>query len=150
MLQPDKHWPALCKALDIEHIQNSPKFNNMAARTENCEAIIAIMDKVFITRSSMEWMMRLKEAGDIICTPVQTPTDLLNDPQTWANDYFIEYDHDVLGKITGLGLPFRLNKTPGEVKLEAPEFGQHTEEVLIEIGGYTWEEIADLKDRQVI
>jgi crotonobetainyl-CoA:carnitine CoA-transferase CaiB-like acyl-CoA transferase len=150
MLAPDNYWPVVCKALDIEHLVDDPKFNSMAARAKNCRELIEIMDKIFITRSSAEWMTHLKATGDVICTPIQTVEDLLKDPQTWANDYFIEYNHNVLGKIIGLGLPFHLSKTPGQVKLEAPEFGQHTEEVLIEVGGYTWEEIAAFKDREVI
>ncbi len=150
MLSPDKYWPVICKALKIEHLEKDPKFESMEARTKNCAELIAIMDKIFITRSSAAWMKHLKKTGDVICTPVQTAEDLLNDPQTWANDYFIEYDHEVLGKITGLGLPFQFSKTPGKVKLEAPEFGQHTEEVLIEIGGYSWEDITALKDQKVI
>jgi len=150
MLQPDKHWPAVCKALGIEHLEKESKFKDMAARTENCEEIIAIMDKLFITKSSNEWMKRLKDAGDVVCTPVQNAPELLDDPQAWANDYFIKYNHKTLGSITGMGLPYHLSKTPGNVRLEAPEFGQHTEEILLEIGGYSWEEIVALKEKEVI
>jgi crotonobetainyl-CoA:carnitine CoA-transferase CaiB-like acyl-CoA transferase len=150
MLQADQYWPTICRALGIEHLEKDPRFDGMAKRTENSNALIAIMDGRFITKSSKEWMKILKKTGDVICTPVQSAPDLLNDPQVWANDYFIEYEHETLGKITGMGLPYHLSKTPGKVKLEAPEFGQHTEEVLLDIGGYTWEEIVALKDKGVI
>jgi len=150
MLQPDRQWPAICKALGIEHLEKDPRFEDQDVRRENCEEIIAIMDKIFITKSSKEWMKILKEAGDVICTPVQDVPDLLDDPQAWANEYLIDYNHKDLGPIKGMGVPVQFSETPGNVKLEAPKFGEHTEMVLLEVGGYTWEEIAALKDKDVI
>ena len=49
-----------------------------------------------------------------------------------------------------MGIPIQFSKTPGQIKPEAPELGQHTEEVLIQVGGYTWEEILALKQEEVI
>ncbi len=150
MLQSDRYWPSVCKALGIEHLEKDPRFENAQRRAENSGEIIAIMDEIFITKSTSEWMKILKEAGDIICTPVQTTSDLKNDPQVLANEYIINCNHEVLGPVKVVGIPIRLSKTPGVVKCEAPEFGQHTEEVLIEIGGYSWEEIAKLRDEEII
>ena len=150
MLQADRYWPAVCKGLGIEHLEKDPRFENMDKRRENSEELISIMDKVFITESSKEWMKRLKEAGDVVCTPVQTISDLLDDPQVWANEYLIEFDHSVLGSMKFMGLPIQFSKTPGAARPEAPEFGQHTEEVLIEVGGYSWEEIVALKEKEAI
>jgi crotonobetainyl-CoA:carnitine CoA-transferase CaiB-like acyl-CoA transferase len=76
--------------------------------------------------------------------------DLASDPQVIANNYIIDYTHPVLGPVKVLGLPVTLSETPGKVIAEAPEFGQHTEEVLIELGGYTWEEIAELREQKAI
>ena len=67
-----------------------------------------------------------------------------------ANEYITECDHKVLGSVKTVGIPIHLSKTPGEVRCEAPEFGEHTEEVLLQIGGYTWEEIAELQEEGVI
>lgn len=150
MLQPDIKWPAMCKALGIDHLEHDPRYENAEVRRENSEGLIALMDEIFITRTSSEWMKILKETGDVICTPVQTIPDLINDPQVIANNYITDYEHEVLGPVRVRGLPVELSKTPGEVRAEAPEFGQHTEEVLMEIGGYTWEEIAELREKEVI
>jgi len=150
MLQADRYWPAVCKGLGIEHLEKDPRFENMDKRRENSEELISIIDKVFITESSKEWMKRLKEAGDVVCTPVQTVSDLIDDPQVWANEYLIEFDHSVLGSMKFMGLPIQFSKTPGVARPEAPEFGQHTEEVLIEVGGYSWEEIVALKEKEAI
>ena len=150
MLQPDIKWPAMCKALGIDHLEHDPRYENADVRRENSEGLIALMDEIFITRTSLEWMKILKETGDVICTPVQTIPDLINDPQVIANNYITDYEHEVLGPVRVRGLPIELSRTPGEVRAEAPEFGQHTEEVLMEIGGYTWEEIAELREKEVI
>jgi crotonobetainyl-CoA:carnitine CoA-transferase CaiB-like acyl-CoA transferase len=150
MLQPDIKWSAICKALGIEHLENDSRYANAIVRRENSEGLIAVMDEIFITKTSEEWMKILKETGDIICTPVQGIIDLVNDPQVLANNYIIERNHEVIGPVRVRGIPVELSKTPGEVKVEAPEFGQHTEEVLMEIGGYSWEDIARLREEEVI
>lgn len=150
MLQADRYWPAVCKGLGIEHLEKDPRFENIDKRRENAQELISIMDSIFITRTSKEWIQRLKQAGDVICTTVQTISDLLEDPQVWANQYLVELNHSVLGPIRFPGLPVQFSETPGLVRPEAPEFGQHTEEVLIEIGGYTWDEIVALKEKEVI
>jgi crotonobetainyl-CoA:carnitine CoA-transferase CaiB-like acyl-CoA transferase len=67
-----------------------------------------------------------------------------------ANEYIIDFAHPVLGQVKLLGLPVKFHKTPGMVQNAAPELGQHTEEVLLEIGEYTWEEINELREQGVI
>ena len=149
MLQPDRRWPSVCKALGIEHLEKDARFEDVMKRAENCEELIAIMDEIFLTKSMSEWMKTLKETGDIICCPVQTLSDLVNDPQVLANDYIIDTNHEVLGSVKVPGIPIQFSETPGSVKCEAPELGQHTEEVLLEIGGYSWEEVAELREQGV-
>ena len=118
-------------------------------RQENCRELIGILDKAFTNRSAADWDKIFREAG-IISAPVKGFADLAADPQILENEYIIDYDHEVLGPSKVLGLPIKLSETPGEVNAEAPEFGQHTEEVLIELGGYTWEEITELRNKKAI
>ena len=66
-----------------------------------------------------------------------------------ANNYIIEYDHPAAGKMKMMGMPVHLSQTPGSVRTPAPEFGEHTEEVLLELG-YTWEDIAGLREEEAI
>ncbi len=149
-LQPDRNWPVFCRALGIANLEHDPKYETATVRAANCEELIAILDEIFITKTVEEWMKILKDTGDIICTPLQTIRDLPNDPQVIANDYIIDVQHEALGEVKVRGLPVALSKTPGAVNPVAPEFGQHTEEVLIDVAGYTWEEIAELRDKEVI
>ena len=62
----------------------------------------------------------------------------------------MEYDHPSLGKLKEIGIPAKFSKTPGKIRAPAPQLGQHTEEVLIDFLGYTWEEIEKIRDRGVI
>lgn len=149
MLQPDRYWSTLCRALGLDQLLDDPRFNNMESRRKNCEELIAIFDQVVITKSSTEWLKILKSAGDIICSPVNTLGDLLTDPQVVENEYITEFDHPTLGKIKAVGMPVRFSRSPGKLRLPAPEFGQHSEEILLELG-YTWDEIAGFKDGEVI
>ncbi|MDP2920685.1 MAG: CoA transferase, partial [Dehalococcoidia bacterium] len=119
-------------------------------RRTNSASLIEVMDAIFITKTADEWMRHLKATGDIICTPVQNLFDLRNDPQVLANNYLVEADHEVLGKVKVRGTPIEMSKTPAKIKVEAPELGQHTEEILSEIAGYTWEEIGKLREMEVI
>jgi crotonobetainyl-CoA:carnitine CoA-transferase CaiB-like acyl-CoA transferase len=147
-LQPDRYWPNVCRALGIEELQDNPKFNNLESRGRNAEEMVRIIDDRIATRTMAEWMAIFKREG-VIYTPVQTATEVTNDPQALANDYFVWYDHPVFGRTKMTGWAWDFSDTPCSIRREAPEFGQHTEEVLLE-NGYTWDDIARLKDKDVI
>lgn len=150
MPQSDRHWPALCRVIGIEELKDDPKFNSMENREQNAKELISILDRVFATKIREEWLSLMKNERDLVVSPVNSISDLPNDPQVVANEYIVDFDHPTLGPIKVVGVPVKLSKTPGSIRLPAPEFGQHTEEVLIDILGYSWEEIAHLKDEEVI
>lgn len=150
MLQPDRAWPAFCKGIGFPELENDPRFDNLDHRRDNCREIIRLMNEKFAAKTAKEWVKILKEAGDIICTNIQTIYDVPNDPQMLANNYIINYNHETLGPMQATGLPVQFSETPGIVKWEAPSFGQHTEEVLLDLCGASWEEITRLKDEEVI
>ncbi len=150
MLQSQRYWPNVCKALGAENLIDDERFKDAGSREANSKELVAILDRIFATRSSAEWSNIFRSGFDIISGPVQSMNDLSSDPQVIANEYIIDYNHEVLGQIKVLGLPVTLSETPGKVIAEAPEFGQHTEEVLMDLGGYTWDEITALRDKEAI
>lgn len=149
-LQPDRHWPNLCRALGMEHLEKDPRFVNMEVRGKNAATLIAIVDDIFANKTREEWLKVLGQAGDLVFECVNTISDAANDPQVRANNYVTDFNHPVWGQIKVVGHPVKFSKTPAAVQREAPEFGQHTEEILTDILGYSWEEITRLKDEEVI
>ncbi len=145
VLQPDRYWPSFCKVLGIEELEKDPRFENAGARRQHLGEIMSILNEVFLTKPRDEWWQAFR-AEAIPSSPVNDLSDLANDPQVIANEYIVEVDDPAWGKVKVAGIPVKLSKTPGKVKALAPELGQHTEEVLMEICGYTWDDIAKLRE----
>ena len=87
---------------------------------------------------------------DIIFSVVNKIQEFGNDPQPLANDYIVEYEHPMWGKTKMPGFPVAFSQTPWSISRPAPELGQHTEEVLMEVLRYNWDDIGRLKEQEVI
>ncbi len=122
----------------------------MRARTKNHRELVAILDQIFATKSRTEWMNLLKEGGDFIYTVVNKISDLPDDPQVIANGYVVDYEHPTIGQTRLVGVPVILNETPGNPRGRAPELGEHTEAILTELLGYSWDDVARLQETGVI
>ena len=112
--------------------------------------MIKIFDEIFATRTRDEWMRALKTGGYFIYTVVNSVSDLPEDPQVRANGYVVDYEHPELGATRLLGMPVKLSETPGDPRGHAPELGEHTETIMTDMLGYSWEDIARLRDANVI
>lgn len=150
MPQADRYWSDFCKALGISELEKDLRFATMKVRGKNCEELIAILDKVFASKPRDAWLPILKAGGDFIYTIVNSINDLPEDSQMVANDYVVEYDHPAWGTTKVVGSPLILSKTPADPKAPAPEFGEHTEQLLIDLLGYSWDDVAKLKEEEVI
>jgi crotonobetainyl-CoA:carnitine CoA-transferase CaiB-like acyl-CoA transferase len=149
--QTDRFWPRFCDALDIKHLENDPRFADTAGRREHHKELIPIIEDVFKRKTRDEWVKILDEkGGGLAYSPVLKPTDLLTDQQALENGYVAVIDHPSLGKIKMVGNPVSFSSTPVKVEGYAPQFGQHTEEILLDILGYDWDRIQELKDAEVI
>ena len=147
-LQPDRYWANACRALDMPELENDPRFNSIEARGQNAKELIAIMDEKFATRTRDEWFGIFQREG-LIHSPVQTLTEVIDDPQAMANNYVTSFEHPVLGRTKMVGFPWDFSQTPASIRREAPELGQHTEEILLEMG-YNWDDITQLKTEGII
>ena len=143
-------WPDFCKAVGIEALEKDPRFENTRKRAENSRELIDILDKVFANKTREEWVDIVGKYHRIMFSPVNEGMEVADDPQIVANNYVVEYEQPPFGKIKSTAFPVKFHETPVGVQGPAPEFGQHTEEVLIEMGGYSWDEIAQLKEEGVI
>jgi CoA:oxalate CoA-transferase len=147
-LDPDRWWPKVCGALGLETLVNDPRFNSLAARAANGRELVAIFDEVFAGKTRDEWMQILSEHGCIF-TPVQDIKDVVEDPQVMANRYMIEIEHPAYGPTKTMGFPWDLSETPASWRRGAPKLGEHTEEVLLEMG-YRKEDLAKFREDGII
>ena len=136
--------------MGIQHLEKDPRFAEMNARAVNGAELVSILDKVFITKTRKEWQEILDKGGDLLNEPVYTITEMMEDPQVRANNYVVDFQHPTYGKIGMVGFPMHFNNASTPVRLPAPEFGQHTEEVLQDVLGYTWDDITKLKAEEII
>jgi len=148
-IQGDRYWHGVCRALELGELEDDPRFATHRQRMENNVVLITILDKVFKARPQAEWAERLGKE-DIIWTRVKTPAEIAVDPTPWANGYFQEIDHPAGKKLKVILPPWQFSRTPPTIRSTAPEYGQHTEEVLTGLLGLSWEEISALKDKGVI
>lgn len=142
-----RQWPALCRIVGLPELESDPRFAETGARNEHAAELIAILDEQFAHEPRDHWL-RLLEAEEIPCGPVQSYADMAEDVQVRANDYIVALDDPRLGSVSLPGLAVLLSESPGEV-LPAPELGQHTEELLQWLD-YSWDDIGRLRDRRTI
>ena len=143
----DKRWPTFCKVLGIEHLRDDPECDN-PTRNFRGEKIQKVLDEVFPTRTTAEWL-ELLNGADILATRVESYLDVLNSEQARINGYLTTIQHPEAGEVTLAGNPIGMEDTPLEPAGTPPEYGQHTEEILLELG-YGWEEIAKLREQSAV
>ena len=148
MLQSDLAWPDFCRAIDRPELENDPRFNTADNRTANNTELVRIIDELLATRTMEEWE-KIFRANNVIYGRVQTPVEVTTDPQALANNFFGEVEYSNAGKIKLVTSPVVFSDNPAELRTPAPEIGQHTEEILLEMG-YSWDDIGALKGRKVI
>ena len=146
----DESWSRLCRSLDDAGLASAARFDSSEKRRRNAKALVARLDRVIKRRTAAEWMARWRPL-DIVASPINNLADLAEDPQAWENDYFVEtYCEEVQRQVKVRGLPIGLSKTPGSVASLGPELGQHTEFILTETLGYSWEQVGELKAQGAI
>jgi crotonobetainyl-CoA:carnitine CoA-transferase CaiB-like acyl-CoA transferase len=146
-LESDRYWPAFCEVIGRPELADDPRFVDHHARTAHAKECTALLDDVFATRSFTEWKELLKDL-DAPWAPVQAVEELLDDPQVLANDYLGDVAVEGGPSYRLPSVPVQFDERPPDLR-RAPEHGEHTEEILLELG-YSWDDITALKDAAVI
>ncbi|MFC1900828.1 CaiB/BaiF CoA transferase family protein [Chloroflexota bacterium] len=147
MLQSDRYWPNFCRAIDRPDIENDLKYVDTPARRENCRELVSLIDEIMATKTMAEWEKIFKETG-CMYGRVQSPQEVVTDPQALANDFYVDIEFPE-GSIKTIATPVKFYQNPASIRIPPPELAQDNEVILLEMG-YTWEDIARLKEEGAI
>lgn len=134
-LFPAFDWGQVCTALGHEELIPDPRFATAALRKTNTREAVAILDQIFLERPRAEWEARL-DAHGLIWAPVLLPHEVVESEQARVNKLFFDAEHSdpSIGKYRLLRSPLTFSRTPARFKRHAPALGEHTQEVLAELG----------------
>jgi crotonobetainyl-CoA:carnitine CoA-transferase CaiB-like acyl-CoA transferase len=144
----NKEWTALTRALERPEWLEDPRFKTPALRDQNINDRLQMIQDVLETRTTEEWLARL-EAEEVPCAPVMTRAEVIAHPQVLATDILLESRHPIAGPLRQARAAARFSQTPTSLRRGAPKLGEHTGEVLRQLG-LTADEIAALRGRGVI
>ncbi|HXW08793.1 MAG TPA: CoA transferase [Vicinamibacterales bacterium] len=129
-----------CRVLGEPGLSADPAYANDTLRVRNLNALVARIETITTTRPRAYWLEQLESAG-VPCGPINNYAEAFADRQVLAREMVVELDHPVRGRVRTPGSPLKLSETPAVVRRPAPQFGQHTREVLLE-AGCTEDEVA--------
>ncbi|MFN8544467.1 MAG: CoA transferase [Candidatus Binatia bacterium] len=146
----DADWTRLCATLEDPALAADARFATAPARAANAAALVERLETILARRPAGEWTGRWRAAG-LAASTICDLSDLARDPQAWENQYLVEtHCEEVQRQVVVRGLPVALARTPGTVRHLGPELGQHTEELLVDTLGYSWEQVGEFKEQGVI
>lgn len=144
----DQLWERFCRAIGLEKIKDDPKFSTNAMRVKNREKLISIINKAVGSKKADKWLKLLIAEG-VPCGPIFDTEQIFQDPQVIHREMMKELTHQKAGKIKVTGVPIKLSETPGEVLTAPPTLGQHTIDILSNLG-YDIKEIENFSNDKVI
>ncbi len=142
LIQPDKDWPNLCRAIGHPALGADPRFATPAAREEHRRELVVIIDAAIAEKEMAEWK-RIFAEHDLAWGPVSTAQEAAQDKQMAANGVFVELDHPEHGRLRTVDSPLLVEGAAKVTPQPAPEIGQHTREVLRRLG-YSEDAITEL------
>ena len=128
-----QNWLRLVQVLGLPELADDPRFLSNSDRIAHVEPLVAALAERFATRTTAEWLTLLEDAG-VPAGPVVSVSEMLEMRQTAAREMVLEVEHSELGPVPTVGFPVKFSETPGSVVRGAPLLGEHTREVLTELG----------------
>jgi crotonobetainyl-CoA:carnitine CoA-transferase CaiB-like acyl-CoA transferase len=137
----NRMWQDVCHVIGREDWLTDERYRTPADRAARRDELIPMLNAIFKTKTVAEWVELLSQRG-VPCTAVNAIDQVVREPQVVARDMVVSIEHPLAGTIRMAGLPIKMSETPGAVRTAAPLLGQHSEEILREVG-YTPLEIEE-------
>jgi CoA:oxalate CoA-transferase len=144
----DALWAKLCRAIGRIDMIDDPRFQTNPLRHEHYDEMRPLLAEAFQRKSTADWQVILDEAG-VPNGPINSVDAVMQDPQVLAREMVVPVDHPAAGRTHLPGIPIKMSATPGEIRTPAPLLGQHTEEILIDLFGYSQAEIDALRSENI-
>ena len=144
----DKQFADLCRALELEHLIDDPAYSGNLKRAQRSQELYDLIEGILSTKPRDSWLEVL-EQNDVPAAPVLERDEVFDHCQIRANEMLTVQEHPQAGRVEMFNIPIRLSETPGSIRRPAPLLGQHSEEVLAELG-YDASRIHQLRERKII
>ena len=141
-------WLMLLKAINRQDLQENEKFSSNLNRKKNINQLVDILSSELIKKTADEWL-KIFDNNGLPCGPINSITEMFEDPQTIHREMIIEVDNKKAGKSKAIGMPIKFSKSKTEKSKGAPNLGEHTREIMLNFG-YKQDEIEDFYNRKVI
>jgi len=141
-------WLKLIDALGAKELQENEKFNSNANRMKNVAELTELLKKELVKKTAEEWLKLFDEKG-LPCGPINTVTEMFEDPQTIERKMIVDVENKKAGSFKAIGMPIKFSETKVEDTKESPTFGQHTKQILLDYG-FKGEEIDSLIKQGVV
>jgi crotonobetainyl-CoA:carnitine CoA-transferase CaiB-like acyl-CoA transferase len=143
-----RNWEQLCRVIGREDLSSDSRFATNGDRTRHQRELAETLEAVFATRSVAEWLAALERAG-VPAGPVYNIEQVYRDPQVQAREMVVSVEHPKAGPTKNIGMPVKLSATPGQIRRPAPMLGEHTDEILRELG-ISHQSIQALRERKAV
>jgi formyl-CoA transferase len=142
-------WAILCSVIERPDLKDDPRFADNSSRVANRAALREMLDGAFARRNAAAWLAEFREAG-LPCGPINTIPEVFQHPQAEARELVQAAEHPTAGTVRFPGFPYKFSETPAAIRRPPPRLGEHTEEVLRDLLGYSAEEVSVLREQGVL